>query len=60
MTSKSQKTYRMKEAVTEFDEDLWSGMVETVTVQRDGSMVFRFIGAGKIRVKSGEKDKNLL
>ena len=41
----------MKGAVTELDEDLWSGMVETVTVQRDGSMVFRFIGAGKVRIK---------
>ena len=41
----------MDGAAAEFDEDLWTGMVETVTVQRDGSLTFTFIGAGEVRVE---------
>ena len=30
------------ELLTEFDEELWNATVETVTIQPDGSMVFRW------------------
>jgi hypothetical protein len=32
----------LKQTVTEFDIDLWGEMVESVTVQKDGKLVFRF------------------
>lgn len=35
----------------EFDEDLWCGMVDTMTVQKDGSATVRFKGGAEIIVK---------
>ena len=39
-------------AVTEFKEKLWSGMVESLTVGRDGDVTVRFKGGVEIRVKN--------
>ncbi|CAK7035847.1 MAG: hypothetical protein BACD_00106 [Bacteroides rodentium] len=36
------KLDKIGDAVTEFDINLWGGMMETATVQTDGKLVFRF------------------
>ena len=36
--------------LTEFDEGLWNATVETVTVQGDGSMVFRWKNGAETQV----------
>ncbi len=35
---------KLPEAVSEFDETLWGGLVEYVTVSKDKTMVFKLIG----------------
>jgi len=39
------------ELVTEFDEELWYSTVDSVTVYKDGRMVFAFRDGKKITVK---------
>ena len=41
----------MESVSDDFDEDLWCGMVDTMTVQKDGSATVRFKGGAEITVK---------
>lgn len=42
---------RETDSVSEdFDENLWGGMVETMTVHKDGSVTFRFKGGAEVDV----------
>ena len=38
------------DALTEFDEKLWLTVIDTVTVQADGRMTFKFQGGTEIDV----------
>lgn len=41
---------RELDTFTEFDETLWLHVIDTVTVNREGSMLFRFKGGTEISI----------
>lgn len=44
------KLRNMDSVADEFDENLWGGMVDSVTVHKDGSVTFRFKGGATVDV----------
>ncbi len=50
VTAFIEKLRGMEAACADFDEDLWDGMVDTMTVHKDGSVTFRFKGGAEVDV----------
>lgn len=51
VTAFVERLREMDSVSDEFDEDLWYGMVDTITVHKDGSAAVWFKGGAEINVK---------
>ena len=51
VTAFVERLREMDSVSDEFDEDIWYGMVDTMTVHKDGSAAVRFKGGAEINVK---------